>query len=224
MCKQSGTTREHVPPKSFFPPGYQTNLWTVKSCPDHNNSNSADVEYVRNLVVMHLGAAGEAHQGAQERVVRSFEHSPKLFMSSFRDAREIDYEGQEAIQYTFDRHRFKQVMESIAYAVHFRVRRQRMSKSWDIFSPTLHTARSIQGLPDDWSQYRDMIKSLTLTPLKTPQPDVFQCSFQEWRDEEVIYRFDFYRGFIVYALSQSRIILGTGGVQFVMPVQFRIRL
>jgi len=29
MCERTATTREHVPPKSFFPEGYRTNLVTV---------------------------------------------------------------------------------------------------------------------------------------------------------------------------------------------------
>src|SRR6185437_6074985 len=54
-CDQPATTREHVPPFSFFPEGHKQNLITVPSCAAHNNANSKDVEYVRNIITTSFG-------------------------------------------------------------------------------------------------------------------------------------------------------------------------
>lgn len=50
MCAAEGLTREHVPPRCFFPKPYPKNMVTVPSCQMHNNDISKDVEYVRNII------------------------------------------------------------------------------------------------------------------------------------------------------------------------------
>ena len=54
-CPKSATTKEHVPPLSFFPEDQRKNLITVPSCEDHNNSNSKDAEYAQNIVTTMFG-------------------------------------------------------------------------------------------------------------------------------------------------------------------------
>jgi hypothetical protein len=45
-CIEHGSTKEHIPPKSFFPDEKKINLMTVKSCPKHNNEKSKEDIYV----------------------------------------------------------------------------------------------------------------------------------------------------------------------------------
>lgn len=45
-CSSPGKTREHIPPKSFFPNSKKINLMTVKSCKLHNNEKTKDDIYV----------------------------------------------------------------------------------------------------------------------------------------------------------------------------------
>lgn len=45
-CNKKGSTKEHIPPKSFFPEDERNQLLTVKSCEKHNNSKSHDDQYV----------------------------------------------------------------------------------------------------------------------------------------------------------------------------------
>lgn len=51
-CTNKGTTKEHIPPKSFFPEGEKEQLLTVKSCPIHNNKKSTDDQYVLAHICM----------------------------------------------------------------------------------------------------------------------------------------------------------------------------
>jgi hypothetical protein len=53
-CNEIATTKEHTPPKCFFPkkkdlpsgsPDYRKNLITVPSCEKHNTGRSKDDEY-----------------------------------------------------------------------------------------------------------------------------------------------------------------------------------
>lgn len=86
MCDEAGTTREHAPPKAFFPEGYRTNLWTVRSCSKHNNANSQDVEYVFSLIVNQLYATGSAHTLSQNKAFKAFDESDGLFHAAFKNA------------------------------------------------------------------------------------------------------------------------------------------
>lgn len=44
-CESHGNTKEHIPPKSFFPDSKRVNLMTVKSCKVHNNEKTKDDIY-----------------------------------------------------------------------------------------------------------------------------------------------------------------------------------
>ena len=45
-CVDKGVTKEHIPPRSFFPDGEKIQLLTVKSCKTHNNAKSTNDLYV----------------------------------------------------------------------------------------------------------------------------------------------------------------------------------
>src|SRR6185369_1818743 len=50
MCDKATVSREHAPPLGFFPEDRRVNLITVPSCKTHNNDNSDDVRYVRDII------------------------------------------------------------------------------------------------------------------------------------------------------------------------------
>jgi hypothetical protein len=82
MCAAEATTREHVPPKSFFPMSYRENLVTVPSCATHNHDQALDIEYVRNVIAGSYGTNAQAEQ-TFEVAKRSFDHSSALFHQTF---------------------------------------------------------------------------------------------------------------------------------------------
>jgi hypothetical protein len=92
-CDQPATTKEHAPPFSFFPNGYKENLITVPSCEAHNNANSKDVEYARNVITILYGANSVGEQHFSDKSVRSFDHSPALLRKTFSDIQPISFRG-----------------------------------------------------------------------------------------------------------------------------------
>ena len=50
MCSDNETSREHTPPRGFFPTNHRVNLITVPSCSVHNEDTSKDDEYERNII------------------------------------------------------------------------------------------------------------------------------------------------------------------------------
>src|SRR5258705_2200292 len=203
MCDAAGITKEHAPPDCFFPKGHRDGLWTVPSCDDHNSRNSKDVEYVRNVITSHISAndAGLVH--FQDKAIRSFEHSPKLFHRTFADAKPIIINGQETGVYKFELPRYKYVMEAIAYAVYFKMFGKTYGGSWAIFSPSMVSQSALlEGKTDGWDEYRRMLLQLKYTQVPTPQPKIFKLGIYRWNDDQLIYAFVFYEGFVVNPLAQ----------------------
>ena len=69
----------------LFPDKPSLQLITVPSCPSHNNDNSKDVEYVRNVMVASWGVNTTGEE-VQKKAFRSFDKSPKLLRQTFRDS------------------------------------------------------------------------------------------------------------------------------------------
>ncbi|WP_092685598.1 hypothetical protein [Albimonas donghaensis] len=67
-CTAQGTTKEHVPPKSFFPKGERDQLLTVKSCEKHNNQKSKDDIYVLAQICMNASPSNRAREVYQTRI------------------------------------------------------------------------------------------------------------------------------------------------------------
>ena len=198
MCDAAGDTREHVPPKSFFPRARRANIWSVPSCPAHNIDNSSDVEYVRNAICIHYGTntAAEAFEVAQ----RSFDYSPALFNKTFRELKAIVVDNQEVGQFPFDLPRVKRVMNAVVHALAFRDFGREYIGEWRIFCATL---RSSTDTPIEriaaWDSLRSLLKSAAFTPMAVPQPEVFSYGVHKMRGGGFIYRLVFYGGFVVYA-------------------------
>lgn len=61
-CSEKGVTKEHIPPKAFFPKGEKDQLLTVKSCVEHNNAKSKDDLYVLAQICMNASPSDRARE------------------------------------------------------------------------------------------------------------------------------------------------------------------
>jgi hypothetical protein len=61
-CKEKGITKEHIPPRSFFPKDEKDQLLTVKSCVKHNNAKSKDDLYVLAQICMNASPSNRARE------------------------------------------------------------------------------------------------------------------------------------------------------------------
>jgi hypothetical protein len=202
MCDADGITREHVPPVSFFPIGYRENLVTVPACHEHNTKNSKDVEYVRNIIVTHITTNETARGHFQNMVIRSFKHSPKLLTQTFDNVTSKIINGDETGVIRLDMPRFKLVMNAIAHAIFYKEFDKTYPRDWEIFSRSLLSASTLyEGVPDGWEQERIGLEQVLVADVLTPQPKVFRYGKKKWSEEEVLYRFLFYEGFIVETIA-----------------------
>ncbi len=194
MCDQPASTREHVPPRSFFPKGERTNIWTVPSCRTHNLDNDLHVEYVRNVIATQLGTNARAEQ-ILEVAKRSWDYSPALFARTFHDIETVILQAQETVAFSFDLPRLKSVMSAVAHALAYREFGRQYLGDWHVFCATL---RSRKPTPD-WDNLRTMLTGAAYEPVVTAHPDVFEYGIHRTKPVGFIYRLVFYEGFIAFA-------------------------
>jgi hypothetical protein len=201
-CTEIATSREHVPPKSFFPEGYRTNATVVPSCERHNNDNSLDVEYVRNILVSHVETSSEIIELLSPKVWRSFSRSPALLRKTFTELNEVFYRGERTGSFSVDIPRLNRVMSSIASGMYFHTFRFRFYGTWKIFSPSAFETDEIRtGMPGQFQIVRDMIPRLKFKPIDTPHPKIFSCGIQYETPHSLIFMFQFNSGIKMYALA-----------------------
>jgi hypothetical protein len=199
MCNAPAVDKEHAPPKSFFPPGYRRNLLTVPSCPLHNSNNSKDVEYVRNIIAGQRGT-NDVAANLSEKAMRSFDRSPKLLNQTFATLRTVHIDGDETGAFRFDLKRHENIMKAIAYALYFHDHGRKHFGDWRIFTPSLAHAEALYGgRPDPWEPFRQYLASGQFTNVVTPEPQVFKYGIIQLEENQLLYRFEFYEGFVVNA-------------------------
>lgn len=74
-CREKGTTKEHIPPKAFFPLGEKKQLLTVRSCPAHNTGKSKDDLYVLAQICMNASPSNRAREVWTSKVVPQLDYN-----------------------------------------------------------------------------------------------------------------------------------------------------
>lgn len=72
-CTEKGVTKEHIPPRSFFPDGEKEQLLTVISCEKHNNAKSKDDLYVLAQICMNASPSNRAREVFMNKVAPQLE-------------------------------------------------------------------------------------------------------------------------------------------------------
>jgi hypothetical protein len=203
MCAENPTTKEHVPPKTFFPTGYRKNLWTVPSCSIHNNDNSLDVEYTGNCIINALESTGSALEQSQIKVFKAFDRRASVRLGTLENPKLIRLpSGELTVTFRVNTDRVTSVMEAIAFGVHFNLSGTTYMGRWKIVTPNLRSvANAHYGQPEERVPLFNNLADMSFDELETPEPDVFRCSVHTFPDESVVYKFVFYIGFTVYAID-----------------------
>lgn len=118
-CSAVATTREHVPPRCFFPKGSGLNLQlkTVPSCSAHNNDKSADDQYLLAHICMNASKGPSLARDIFERsIVTQLQRSAK-FHSTIADGSEHGANG--TWRYKVDLQRFDNFFDHLCWALYF---------------------------------------------------------------------------------------------------------
>jgi hypothetical protein len=200
-CGGRATSKEHAPPESFFPAGYNSGLMTVPSCAEHNTKLSKDVEYIRNIICGQRGTNLVASR-VSETAKHSYDNSPKLFNRTFSDVRAVIVEGDETGAFSVELPRFKRVMKAIAFAMYYFDFGRRNEGDFDIFSTSLMSRSHLyRRVPDGYESLRYNLEASVFKSMPVSQPKVFKYALSRPGEGQIHYRFEFYEAFFVYALT-----------------------
>jgi hypothetical protein len=121
-CGRPASSREHVPPLSFFPTGKRTGLITVPSCYDHNEALSALDEQFRFYVQACCDSAA-AMEVFDSKTLRGLERpeAAKLVQKLFKGSRPILVDGQETRVLEVNPLEQKLFFEKIIRALYFHI-------------------------------------------------------------------------------------------------------
>lgn len=116
-CDALATTKEHIPPKSFFPKGGNLQLKTVPSCTTHNNDKSGDDQYLLSHICMNAGLKDNlASQIFLRSIAPQLDRSKKFKDSLVNGSQNLPSGGRK---YTVDLARFDNFFDHLASAIYF---------------------------------------------------------------------------------------------------------
>ena len=203
MCDKAATTREHSPPLGFFPDDRRVNLITVPSCDTHNNDNSFNVEYTRNIIVTDIHTTDIARDMFKNKVLPSYNKGHKLRRLTFQRYREVKVDGMDSAIVHLHETRFNPVMRAIANALYFHDYREKYKYRWRVYRATaLSEGQAFYDMPDDINpQIRATLRSIKVDGRATRQPEVFNYGVYRESEHRVIYKLVFYGGVDIYTLG-----------------------
>ncbi len=205
-CDEIATTTEHVPPKSFFPKNERINLFTVPSCKLHNNDNSKDVEYVRNVITMHFLNNVTGFDHFQNKTFKSFKHSISLFKTTLKNSKKVTLNGGDVITFPIDLERFENVMNHIGKALYFKEFNIRFKSSFYVYSYSLYFQETIQynkKIPEI-DNLNSLLDQISFKERNTSNPSVFRYYYFGENNQNFIFKLEFYNGFFVFLLPQDK--------------------
>ncbi|MCY7276563.1 MAG: hypothetical protein LH702_23230 [Phormidesmis sp. CAN_BIN44] len=230
-CEKLATTKDHIPPKCFFPgkkqpssgsPDYRVNLITVPACAEHNNSRSIDDEYTAAVVIMNSRSDLASTMFKSKWVHTLLGREDKGFLgkrifSTARSAKVISNKNSILIPHktlaiSYEMKRIERVIESIARALYYVESgyQEKWTNSCVIRSPNflnrdLSYSQDAHTL-DQTNQafiHGEKYQELGLTR-KGLNPDIFYYQFLKSEDKNLIIRMVFYSDFVFLAFLTER--------------------
>lgn len=117
-CGSAGVTKEHIPPRSFFPDGRREQLLTVPACKVHNNDKSTDDQYVLAQICLNTSPANESRDVFLGKIAPQLgfnENNMRKLLA--KDARVLD---GGAVAYPVDAERFDGFFDALSFGLVFK--------------------------------------------------------------------------------------------------------
>jgi hypothetical protein len=228
-CEEIATTKDHIPPKCFFPEkkhlsigntDYRSQLITVPACSAHNNSRSRDDEYTAAVIVMNsqsdLAFTMFKSKWVQTLLRREGALGKRIF-STARSARVISKRSsilipQETLAISYEMKRIERVIESIARALYYLEAgyQEKWTHDCIIKSPNFLN-QDLSYSQDAYNLHQinqafihgEKHQELGITR-KGTHPDIFYYQFFKCEDMNFIIRMVFYSDFTFLAFPKQK--------------------
>lgn len=129
-CNQNGTTKEHIPPKSFFPKDQRDQLLTVPSCELHNNAKSSDDVYVLAQICMNASPSNRSREIFIGSVVPQLGHNGEALRKLLlKDAVSLQ---NGAVRYKVKVERFDRFFTALSCGIIYKAFKKSLPDNFDI--------------------------------------------------------------------------------------------
>jgi hypothetical protein len=127
-CKNKASTKEHVPPKAFFPKNLRNQLITVSSCEKHNNEKSHDDQYVLAHICMNSSPKNRSQELFLEKVLPQLKHNgAALGKLISKDCKPVD---DGIVAYQVDVNRLDRFFNGLSYGIIYKTARKRLPDNY----------------------------------------------------------------------------------------------
>lgn len=220
MCDEPATTKDHIPPKCFFPEqkdtgtDYKKNLITVPACNTHNLRTSLDDEYLLGIVAFHWRNNPVAYTHSTTKIKRAMRYRKQYYDLFFGEGKHqiLYWQNEKLVTVPIDISRFIASMQKMARGIYFVHFGRKWLRDVDIQPVSLVAVYKeshpiITALTEITQQMHQQMQRLCMKQTSHgSNPDVFY--YQLAHDEpptDIIMRMVFYSGFEVIAiLHQNR--------------------
>lgn len=117
-CSNKGITKEHIPPRSFFPKGEKEQLLTVKSCEIHNNRKATDDQYVLAQICMNASPSNRAREVFLKKIKPQLSHNEGAFSKMLSQGAVVLEDG--SVKYPVDINRFDKFFTALSCGIIFK--------------------------------------------------------------------------------------------------------
>ncbi|PTO93341.1 hypothetical protein [Vibrio splendidus] len=117
-CTKKGITKEHIPPRSFFPKGEKEQLLTVKSCEIHNNRKATDDQYVLAQICMSASPSNRAREIFIKKIQPQLSHNNGAFRKMLAKGSITLDDG--SVKYPVDMQRFDEFFTALSCGIVFK--------------------------------------------------------------------------------------------------------
>ena len=214
MCTRKATSKEHVPPKCFFPGSgdslsgkdLRKNLITVPSCDLHNSEKSGDDLYLLHVISVAYQNNPEGIHLFTKRIRKTAKSHPHLLKTFFGKFQKAFIEGQVTLAGELNMQRFESGMTCMANAIYFAHFATRWNEPIEIRSPSLRYSFDVPNYREGNINLATNVEPYDAGAQKYGQnQEIFYYQFIEGaRDEHRLLRMVFFQGFVVLAVPLKR--------------------
>lgn len=214
MCERISTSKEHVPPKCFFPKSedslsgkdLRANLITVPSCDIHNNKKSGHDLYLLHIIAMTYQNNPEGLHLFKKRIGKTAQSRPYLLKSFFTGFERANTQNHIPLVFEIEMERFETGMTCMANAIYFHHFKTNWQESIEIKSPSLRYLSKTPNYIDKNTTLAKVEKYDTGSQKHGENQDIFFYQFIDGpHPSHKLIRMVFYQGFVVLAIPRTRI-------------------
>lgn len=150
-CTHKAVTKEHIPPKSFFPLDQRNQLLTVPSCEKHNNAKSSDDTYVLAHICMNASPANGAREVFLDRIGPQLGYNQAALRKVIAKGAVPLEDG--AVSYPVNVRRFDEFFTALSCGIIFKACKKPLPKNYRV-AHVYHNFQNVGASPEELKLYK----------------------------------------------------------------------